>query len=591
MQIPDNFQTGRSGESEIKYLIALAALCLVMNFYGIGRLPFIGPDEPRYAEVAVEMYQSGDWISPRLGGHFWYEKPALTYWVSALGYQFFGVSEFAARLGIAIIASLSVLLLYFFGKRIRSARLGYLSATVLVTCGLWPGFSRGATFDMPLAATIELTLISFFLWESKEPYAAGSRQYAEEGERSTEVKKYAAYRLLHTACYNGWWWIFWFALGLATLSKGLVGIVLPLLVIAPYLLLTKRVRVLNNPPLLLGGLSIFMATAASWYGPMIARHGSDFINEFFIGHHYRRFVSNDYRHPQPFYFFIFVAIAGCFPWCCYLAGGAWQSIKQLRSLDRVRIFLWLWVLAPIVFFSFSGSKLPGYILPVFPPMALLIGFELEQWWAEKEPKRMKFLAPATAILILVVAIGFGLRGEYELGLSLLDAFKVATIAIVVAVVYLALWFLLNGRVATLFLPFGLALIIFATVNLVFPVLGKNESLREFSLMAKSAARSGERLVFFLNNDQGINYYATELPLRDQRSDLITVRNLEALESQIWTNGQPAILVASEGYWTGGLKDNARLSFEWLGAQKRYPRCSPACDWNLFRVTLRGDGRP
>lgn len=574
MQIPDNFQTGRPEGSEIKNLIALAALCLVMNFYGIGRLPFIGPDEPRYAQIALEMHQSGDWVSTKLGGHFWYEKPAMTYWVSALGYRVFGPSEFAARFGIAILASLSVLLLYYFGKRIRSARFGYLSASVLATSGLWLGFARGATFDTPLAATIALALISFYLWESK---ANGNGEL--RGSKNT-----VAYYFLR----NGWWWIFCIALGLATLSKGLVGIVLPLAVIAPYLLLTKRVRVLNNIPLLFGGLLFFLATAGSWYGPMIARHGSDFINEFFIGHHFRRFVSNDYRHPQPFYFFFFIAIAGCFPWCCYLAGGAWQSIKQIRTLDRIRIYLWLWVLAPIIFFSFSGSKLPGYILPVFPAIALLIGWELEEWWAEKEEKRMKFLAPATALLIFVVAVGFGLRAEEGLGMSLLDSFKVATIAIVVALVYLALWFLLSGRAATLFLPFGLSLIIIATATLVFPTLGRNESLRDFSLMAKGAARSGERLVFFLNNDQGINYYATELPLRDNRSELIIAKNLEDLESLIWANGRPGILVASQGYWKEALKDNSRLSFEPLGVQKRYPRCSPGCDWNLFRVTLKGE---
>jgi 4-amino-4-deoxy-L-arabinose transferase-like glycosyltransferase len=487
-----------------------------------------------------------------------------------VGYRVFGASEFAARFGIGLLASLSVLLLYYFGKRIRSARYGYLSASVLATCGLWLGFARGATFDMPLAATIELALISFFFWESRE----------KSSEESRGAKNYFL--------DNGWWWIFWFALGLATLSKGLVGIVLPLAVIAPYLLLTKRVKVLNDIPLLLGGILLFIATAGSWYGPMIARHGSDFINEFFIGHHFRRFVSNDYRHPQPFYFFFFIAIAGCFPWCCYLAGGAWQSIKQIRSLDRIRIFLWLWVLTPLIFFSFSGSKLPGYILPVFPAIALLIGLELEQWWAENHAKRMKFLAPATALLIFMVAIGFGLRAEDELGLNLLDSFKVATIAIVVTLVYLALWFLLSGRAATLFLPFGLSLIIVATVSVVFPALGRNESLRNFSLMAKDAARSGERLVFFLNNDQGINYYATELPLRDNRAELLIVKDLEDLESRIWNNGGPSMLVASEGYWREAFKDNPRLSFEYLGVQKRYPRCSPGCDWNLFRVTLKGE---
>ncbi|HKC88751.1 MAG TPA: glycosyltransferase family 39 protein, partial [Blastocatellia bacterium] len=149
-------------------MIALLFLCAVVFFYGLGRLPFIGPDEPRYAEVAREMYATGDWITPRLGGIKWFEKPALTYWLLAAGYALFGENEFGARFGVAAVSTFGALLLYFFGRRARSARFGYLSAAALVTCGLWPGFARGVTFDLPLTVAIEIALLSFFLWESKE---------------------------------------------------------------------------------------------------------------------------------------------------------------------------------------------------------------------------------------------------------------------------------------------------------------------------------------------------------------------------------------------------------------------------------------
>src|SRR5262245_37958237 len=196
-------------QREYFYTIALVILCAVLFFYGLGSLPFIGPDEPRYAEVAREMLASGDWITPRLGGLKWFEKPAMTYWLSGAGYALFGENELGARFGIALVATLGVLLLYWFGRKVRSAQYGYLSAASLVTCGLWPGFARGATFDLPLAVAMELALFSFFLWED--------RQRAEDR--------------------NGLWYVFSFALGLAVLSKGLVGIVLPLAIIAPYLLL------------------------------------------------------------------------------------------------------------------------------------------------------------------------------------------------------------------------------------------------------------------------------------------------------------------------------------------------------------------
>jgi 4-amino-4-deoxy-L-arabinose transferase-like glycosyltransferase len=560
VQILNYPQTDRQKESEVNYRIALVILCAIINFYGLGYLPFIGPDEPRYTQVAREMLDTRDWITPRLGGINWFEKPALTYWISALGYKLFGVSEFAARFGVAVVASIGVLMLYLFGRRIRSSLFGYLSASVLVTCGLWPGFARGATFDLPLGVASELALLSFYLWESR-------------GERAGK---------------NGLWWVFWFALGLAVLAKGLVGIIVPLVVIGPYLLVMKRWRIVFKPGLLLPGMLLFLATAATWYVPVIARHGQDFIGEFFIAHHFRRYLTNEFRHPQPFYFFWLVAFAGSFPWSLYLASNAWHWFKRLRTRfdrehDRLGVFLWLWVLAPIVFFSFSGSKLPGYILPIFPAIALIIGSELEKWWSDKESEQMRLAAISTAILIFIVALGIGLRGKRELGLELFDAWKVATIGIIIAIVYLALWFLLSGRAATIFLPFGLALAVVVSANLIFPALGRSESLRDLSLLARQAARPGEHLVFYINHDHGINFYATELPLRDQRSELITVKSLEELESLILARGDKSILVASPRRWVNGINEMSPVTIEPLGEQKRNLGCSPDCDWVLFRA--------
>src|SRR5262245_14034540 len=246
--------------------MALLFLCAVVFFYSLGRLPFIGPDEPRYAEVAREMYTTGDWITPRLGGIEWFEKPALTYWLSVAGYALFGENEFGARFGVAVVATFGVLALYFFGRRAHSARFGYLSAAALATCGLWAGLARGAPFELPLAVAIEIALFSFLLWERK----------------GAQVGK------------NRLWLVFCFALGLATLAKGLVGIVLPLMIIAPYLILTGDWRTILKPRLLILGALIFIATAAIWYGPVIAKNGREFINEFFIEHHFQRYLSNKY---------------------------------------------------------------------------------------------------------------------------------------------------------------------------------------------------------------------------------------------------------------------------------------------------------
>jgi 4-amino-4-deoxy-L-arabinose transferase-like glycosyltransferase len=554
------------------YLIALLFLCGAVYFYGLGRLPFIGPDEPRYAEVAREMYATGDWITPRLGGIKWFEKPALTYWLLATGYAVFGENEFGARFGVAVASTFAALLLYFFGRRARSARFGYLSAAALVTCGLWPGFARGVTCDLPLTVAIEIALLSFFLWESKESEAGDDRL----------------------------WYVFCFALGLATLAKGLAGVALPMMIIAPYLILTGAWRSLLRPRLIIFGASIFLATAAVWYAPVIARNGREFIDEFFIGHHFQRYLSNKYRHPQPFYFFSLVAVAGSFPWSFYLLSSvtrtkvrAWRGRTELGQTevcpttkvipnDRLHLFLLLWIFAPIAFFSFSGSKLPGYILPIFPAVALIIGGELERWWRDESrpPALPQFL---TAALTAAAGIGAGFLLQRELGVSARDAWLMGSIAVLAAAVYMGLLLFKNGRVATLYLPIGLAVILVAATHLVFPGLGNRESLKRLSLTALEAARPYERLVFFINNDQSINFYAADLPLRDERSELVIAKSGEEIGMLIEAGRSQSILVMTPKRWRDGVTKSGLLRAEKIGEQNFNASCSPECDWVLLRA--------
>jgi 4-amino-4-deoxy-L-arabinose transferase-like glycosyltransferase len=548
------------------YLIALLFLCAAVFFYNLGRLPFIGPDEPRYAEIAREMYTTGDWITPRLGGIKWFEKPALTYWLLGAGYTLFGENEFGARFGVAVASTFGALLLYFFGRRARSARFGYLSAAALVTCGLWPGFARGVTCDLPLTLSIEIALLSFFIWESKESGAGADRL----------------------------WYVFCFALGLATLAKGLVGVVLPLMIIAPYLILTGAWRSLLRPRLIIFGALIFLATAAVWYAPVIARNGREFIDEFFIGHHFQRYLSNKYRHPQPFYFFPLVAVVGSFPWSFYLLWSvartlvcAWRGRTEVGQTkvcptDRLNLFLLLWIAAPIVFFSFSWSKLPGYILPIFPAVALVVGKELERWWSDESrpPLAPQFL---TAALTAAAGIGAGVLLQRELGMSARDAWLMGSIVVLTAAVHLGLLFFKQVRVATLYLPIGLAVTFVAATHLVLPWLGNRESLKKLSLVALEAARPYERLVFFINNDQGINFYATGLPLRDVRSELVIAWSAEELAQLIEAGRGQSILVITPKQWIHGVTKSGTLRAEKLGEQNFNAACSPECDWVLLRA--------
>lgn len=538
--------------------LVVAAILLLgaVNFgYGLDRLPLVGPDEPRYAEVAREMYESGDWITPRLAGRHWFEKPALLYWLAAVGFTMFGVGECAARAGVAVLALLGVLLIYFFGRRVGGASLGASSAAALSTMGLWIAFSRGATFDLPLAVCCALACAAFWLWWEQERPGGGAR----------------------------WWYVCSAALGLAVLAKGLVGLVLPGAIIGLYLLLTGGLPdFLRQWRRTTVGAAIFLATAAIWYGPMFARHGSEFFSEFFLAHHVERFLTDKFKHPQPFYFFLFVAPAGVFPWIGYLARAFGRDAQRWRELRRDntlrwRLYVWLWALLPIVFFSFSGSKLPGYILPVFPALALIVGAEMA------EQRHSRASAVAACLLLILAAAGLGWLGADELGAAAVGLRWVAGIGIAVGLAALATGWRLGWRWSVPVVCGGVALLVIATVHGLFPALGARVSIRDLAREARSTAAPGERLIFYINNHHGINFYATELPLRNERSDLLTAMHGDEILARLGEAPDGSLLLLSFDRWMPGLEGNGDFTVNRIARQQGRQRCSPGCDWVLSRV--------
>lgn len=528
-------------------LIALAVLCLASFFVRLGYLPMIGPDEPRYTEIAREMYDTGDWITPRLGGLHWFEKPALTYWLVAAGFQVFGVSEFAARLPIALFSSFGIFLLFWFGRRLFTTRFGYLSAAALITSSIWVGFSRAATFDLPLAVALELALLAFFLW-----FRTGK---------------------------NVFWYACCFGMGLAMLAKGLVGIILPAAIIGLFLLLTRNLgSLLKRPQLLVIGALIFLATSATWYAPMFLRHGQEFWQEFFVAHHFQRFLTNKFKHPQPFYFFTIIALLGCLPWSFVFAAQVGSTLKRWRDLageQSLVLFLWLWVIVIVGFFSLSTSKLTGYILPVFPAIALLIGWQLEQWWQHKPRTLWRWLMLFTFLLLLAVGIGLALRSDR---ISYIGPFLTLGLAAVLfgsAFIGITLLILKGERAATLWLPFGVALCLIAATFTVMPALYFTQSTAPLASEALQVAHPNERLVFFINNHFSIDFYAPRLPLREPNAYLKTAMKIEEIAALVEAQPGKSLLVMTPKRWLKGVEE--ALPTEFLAAHHT---------WALVRVTAR-----
>jgi len=351
---------------------------IVIGFYlfGIGSLPLLGPDEPRYAQVAREMFMRGDPVTPTLGGYTWFEKPALLYWMIAASSKVFGVSEFSARLGPAVCGLLTIAAVWFVGRKIDDS-FGFWSLIVTATCLGLIVFSRAASFDVVITMTTTWALAFFLVHEL----------------RTTDFK-----RMLLVGFYT--------CIGLSLIAKGLVGIVAPFGVLGLYYLMRRRWPLRSVWLSLIWGVPLALAVSAIWYGPVIARHGWSFIDEFFLQHHFARYVSNKYHHPQPFYFFPAIILMLALPWTPYLiyslAKARHWTFRGDDNSSIARVFALAWLVAPVVFFSFSGSKLPGYVLPALPAAALLVADVVRQ----RKPVVPMVMACGTVVLVIVALIFF-----------------------------------------------------------------------------------------------------------------------------------------------------------------------------------------
>ncbi len=252
-------------------LIAIGVVVSFTFFFGLGSLALTGPDEPRYAEVAREMYASGDFISTTLCGCLWFEKPVLLYWMAAVSYHLFGVGEFAARFPSALSATITVLFIYFAVGKVISLRLALTASLVLATSGIFISYSRAAVTDMVFAAAMSVALLAAYL------------------------------ALSFKSSRNVYWPLCGAATGAAMLAKGLPSIVFVTAVIALHLLLTRNLKAVSWKAALGAGLA-FILISSLWYVPVTLEHGWQFIDEFFIRHHFQRYVSNVFGHPQPVYF-------------------------------------------------------------------------------------------------------------------------------------------------------------------------------------------------------------------------------------------------------------------------------------------------
>jgi 4-amino-4-deoxy-L-arabinose transferase-like glycosyltransferase len=349
-------------------VLLLVAFCGYLFFYGLGSFGLLGADEPRYAQVAREMLQRHDWITPTLQGKPWLEKPPLYYWQAMASYSVArallpansvrrallpapdqnndGVSDKTARLPAAVDAALMIAAIYFFLRRFRR---GSEEDGALITAGSAAiiGFSRAAATDMPLAATFTIALLGWYAW-----HESGKRIYLAA---------------------------FYIFLALGTLAKGPVAPALAAIVVLIFVVIKRdwraAFRTLWVPDILL-----FLAVALPWYVAVQVRN-PEFFHVFILEHNLARFSQDVYHHRQPFWFYFPILLLSLMPWTLWFILAVVERVHLLWSEgksafaaaeDSWQLFLLIWLLVPMVFFSASQSKLPGYILPAIPAGALLV---------------------------------------------------------------------------------------------------------------------------------------------------------------------------------------------------------------------------
>jgi 4-amino-4-deoxy-L-arabinose transferase-like glycosyltransferase len=504
--------------------LPLFIIIIAVYFYGLGRAPFVGPDEPRYAQVAREMFERADLVTPTLGGHTWFEKPALLYWMMMGAYALFGVSEWSARLGPACSGLLCVLFVYLLGRLAERAAgpalrgLSLWSSLALASSAGLIVFSRAASFDIIVTMTITGALACFF---------------ASELEPDEHRKR---------------WWLagFYAGVGASLVAKGLIGIVIPFGTAGVYYLFRRERPGSTTLYSALWGLPAAIALSAIWYGPVIARHRWLFIDEFFIQHHFARYVSNKYRHPQPFYFYVPVMALFILPWTAFLAAALFR-LRRLTwrapdAASRLLVFAFAWLVVTIAFFSLSGSKLPGYVLPALPGAALLAGERLMRYARGETGGRAMRASGALLLLLGVVGITAAPR---DAGISTACAVTVAAPLIIAGLI--ALGWARRRLVCAL----AVAGAMFAAVPLInicaIDKAARRESVRDLIWQANARGYQAAPLYQMHTIEHNADFYAAGRVALDARGEPIKLEGVNQMVDVARRHGGAVLILVPVEY--------------------------------------------
>jgi len=464
---------------EERYAVPFLFVFLFLLYF-----PFLGwrdlwaPVEPRYGEIARVMFNQGEWFVPTVNGTLYTDKPILYFWfVLFFSNLTGGVTEWSLRLPSALSAAGLVFLTYLFGRDFFNRSVGLLASLIFATSALVAWEARWAHTDMLFTFFFTLSLYFFFrVWTGKGGWVEALSAYA--------------------------------TMALATLTKGMIGFVLPGLIVGIYWLLTaewSKIRYLHLPT----GTLIFVLIAAPWFIAIFFRTDGIWLEEFFWKHHVERFLGG-LKHRKPFYYYLLNFPLGFFPWTLFLlpAGLAsfWRNNKRKGS--PVLLFFAIWFIVVFLFFSFSEVKRLIYLLPLFPPASLFVGYyltTLEKSWGPS----VSLLHWILLFFLVVLALGgisFPLIAwkyfpEVLLGSFILGAGYVAGSTLALYSVHRELWNSVVSCVAGIVL-FGILCVNFW----VLPVINEFKSPRLFAAAVRKVVHAERRIYIYADTMHDFNFY-------------------------------------------------------------------------------------
>jgi 4-amino-4-deoxy-L-arabinose transferase-like glycosyltransferase len=508
--------SSKSSRSPVE-LVLVAAFCAYLFFYGLGNFGLVGPDEPRYAQVAREMHERNDYITPTLNGEGWFEKPALYYWRAMFAYETFGVKDWAARLPSATFALGMVVIIFFHMRRFRpGAQLD--AALITASCAAVVGFSRAASTDMQLAAPFTVAMLGWYAW----------------------------YETRHKI----WLFDLYFFLAIATLAKGPVAPFLAGLIVLVFCYLHGEWKTAFRT-LWLPGIAVFLLIALPWF-ILVQLENPRFFRIFILEHNLARFSTDLFQHTKPFWYYGPILLLALAPWTFFaipaVVDASRNCLSDWRKLwaekkapggagDRIHPdpfpeFLVLWAVIPILFFSLSQSKLPGYILPAIAPFTIL----LADYLLRMRGRRISRLVIAAHAAMCGLIVGFFLVFPYYFlqGIAITGTARLLT-ALIAVLVFFTVYFVLQ-RFGPQFLRFVTLLPVILVVGFILrvaaPTVDDHYSARPvdhaLSALAHELHEEGRPVaVFEVRRDlrYGLAFYRNQKIFSYNENEVPTVEHL------------------------------------------------------------------